>query len=104
MATVLVNEWQKVAATGTAIALATANDVDWLVMKAPRTNETIIYVGASTVTRGTTKGGASTDGLPLAPGDDVTFGGCDLADVFINGTAGDGVYYVASSGYVLPAS
>jgi len=104
MATVLVNEYQKIAVTGTAVALATSNDVDWVVMKAAGGNNNVIYVGTSTVTRATATGGASTDGLPLAPGEETMFGGCDLADVYINGTAGDGVYYVASSGYILPAS
>jgi len=100
MATVIVQEYQKITTTGTAVALATANDVDWVAIKAPRGNEFVVHIGSSTVTAT----GATTDGYPLVPGDSVRFGGCDLADIYINGHAGDGVYYVASSGYVLPAT
>tara|TARA_Y100000310_G_scaffold292578_1_gene321449 strand:+ start:12591 stop:12872 length:282 start_codon:yes stop_codon:yes gene_type:complete len=89
------HEWQEVATTGTAVALAGAQEVNWLAIYAPHSNEFPIHVGKSTVTAT----GATTDGIPLIPGawPPLKVDGADLADVFINGHATDGVFYAAAS-------
>lgn len=79
-----------VAVTGTAVAIKATTVVKQVMVKARAANVGTIYLGASTVTANETAG---TGGLQLSPGDIVAFAIPDLADVFINGTAGDGVSF-----------
>ena len=94
MATVMHQAKTAIAATGTAVALASAQEVKWVILYAPVSNELPIKVGSSTVTDTE----ATTDGYVLRQGKDVKLSTCDLADVFINGYIGDCVYWMASSG------
>jgi len=90
-----------ITATGTAEALAGAQEVDWVLLWAPFSNEQVIRVGKSTVTNTD----ATTEGLPIIPGaPPIKLGSCDLADLYVVGFATDKIYYVASSGYVLPVA
>ncbi len=59
-------------------------------VKAHVANTGVIYLGLSTVTADTN---ASTGGLQLSPGEWFTFGADDLADIYIHGTAGEGVSF-----------
>lgn len=79
-----------VAVTGTAIAIKATTVAKQVIVKARAANAGTIYLGASTVTADETAG---TGGLQLSAGDMVAFPVADLALVFINGTAGDGVSY-----------
>jgi len=98
MATAMHNGRVKIAATGTAEALASTQEVDWILLWAPFSNEQVIRVGKSTVTNTD----AATEGLPIVPGAlPIKLGSCDLAGVYVVGFATDKIYYVASSGYVL---
>jgi len=87
-----------IAVAGTAIALASAQEVQWLICIAPLVNKGFVFVGSSTVTgAGTTVG--ATDGYILAPGTSTPkMGPCDLAEVYIEGKAADCVYWMAGSG------
>lgn len=80
-----------VAVTGTAIALRASTKVQQVMVKARKLNAGTVYVGTATVTNDETAG---TGGFQLAAGDIVSFPVDDLANVFINGTAGDGVSYL----------
>lgn len=79
--------------TGTAVALGSAQEVNWLVVKAEEHNSRPLVVGSSTVTRSE----ATTDGPRLEAGKTMKLDGCDLADVYVNGVAGDSVFYVGAS-------
>lgn len=80
-----------VAVTGTAVAIRSTTPMKVVMLKARAANAGTIYLGASGVTNNET---TTTGGLQLAPGDIVSFSETDLAHVFINGAAGDGVSYV----------
>lgn len=81
----------KIAATGTALKLKAATTVKVIIVKARTANAGTIYIGTSTVTNNETAG---TGGLQLDPGDMMTFTEVDIANIFINGTIGDGVSYM----------
>ena len=101
MATAMYNGRVSIAATGTAQALAGTQEVDWVLLWAPFSNEQVIRVGKSTVTNTN----ATTEGLPIIPGaPPIKLGSCDLADLYVVGLLADKIYYIASSGYVLPAT
>lgn len=80
-----------VAVGGTAIALHAATTIQQVMLRARVTNSGIVYVGSSTVTNNETAG---TGGLQLSPGDYIVFPESDLAHIFVNGAAGDGVSYM----------
>lgn len=80
-----------IAVTGTAIALRAATTIQQVMLRARTLNVGIVYVGSSTVTNNETAG---TGGLQLSPGDYVVFPESDLAHIFVNGAAGDGVSYM----------
>jgi hypothetical protein len=77
--------------TGTAVALRTTTTCTSVIVKADSGNGQTIFVGISTVTNNETAG---TGGLQLEPGESIALDIADLADVFINGTSGDGVSYL----------
>lgn len=79
-----------VAVAGTRIALRAATSCQQVMVKARRANAGIVYLGGSGVTNDETAG---TGGLQLSAGDMVVFPVDNLANVFINGAAGDGVSY-----------
>jgi hypothetical protein len=79
-----------VAVSGAAVALRAATTIKQVMVKARRTNLATLYVGAAGVTADET---AATGGFQLDPGDIVSFPESDLAHIFVNGTAGDGVSY-----------
>jgi hypothetical protein len=59
-------------------------------VKAWVTNTATLYVGLSTVTSDNT----ATGGFQLSPGEAMTFGVDDLADVYIHGTAAQGASFL----------
>lgn len=79
-----------IAATGTSVALRTSTRIKQVVIKADSQNATVIYVGTATVTN---SNNAATGGFQMNPGDVHGFPETDLANIFINGNAGDGVSY-----------
>lgn len=79
-----------VVVTGTAVALRAATTIKQVMVKARASNAGTVYLGKSGVTNDET---ATTGGLQLSPGDMVSFPETDLAHIFVNGTAGDGVSY-----------
>lgn len=83
-----------IATTGTRVALAGAQEVDWVVIVACIGNDQPITIGSVTVTVDQ----SSTDGPRIEAGKSLRLGPCDLADVYINGKAENSVYYVAASG------
>jgi hypothetical protein len=90
MATATTNGQKLVAVTNTAIKL-TANPTqasNGVVIHALAGNSTTIVVGNSGVT--------TSNGLVLAAGDAVTVGAGDVSSIYINGTAGDGVSWLAN--------
>ena len=101
MATAMHNGRLTISTTGTAEALASAQEVDWVKVWCPLDNEQVIKVGQSTVT----DTDATTEGLPIIQGaKPELFLSCDLGDLYVVGFATDMIYYVASSGYTLPVS
>ena len=94
MAAALFSGYATIATTGTAVQLrSTANTVKWFRIIAPR-NSYAIRVGPSTVTNDKT---AATAGYLLLPGKEVQLGNCETNTVYINGTAGDEVFFVAGT-------
>lgn len=83
-----------VAVTGTAVTLRAATLSKVIMIKARLSNVGTIYIGASNVTANET---AATGGFQMAPGDALVLGDDDLSDIYINGTAGDGVSYCWSA-------
>lgn len=79
-----------VAVTGTAVAIRATTVAKQVIVKARAANAGTIYLGTATVTNDETAG---TGGLQLSPGDMVAFPLADLALIFINGIAGDGVSF-----------
>jgi hypothetical protein len=59
-------------------------------VKAWVTNDDTLYVGGATVTAGTNN---TTGGFQLSPGESVTFGVDDIANVYIHGTAAEGASF-----------
>jgi len=101
MATAMYNGRVAIATTNTAEALASAQEVDWVVLWCPTSNEQVIRIGKSTVTNTD----ATTEGLPIIQGaPPILLKSCDLAELYVVGFASDKIYYVASSGYTLPVS
>jgi len=95
MAAALFSGTAVIATTGTAVQLrSTANTVTWFTVVASPINLRYLKVGPSTVTDADT---AATDGYMLGPGKSVRLGACETDDVYINGTAGDRVYFVAGT-------
>lgn len=74
--------------TASAAALASAKEVNWLVVRSIDSNGQIM-LGGSGVT--------ATAGFPLLPGEVVNFVTCDLGDVYIIGDAGDKLWYAYGS-------
>lgn len=94
MAAALFSGYAVIATTGTAVQLrSTANTVKWFNIVAP-TNSYDIRVGPSTVT---TAKVAATAGYLLRPGETLRLGACETNTVYINGTAGDEVFFVAGT-------
>lgn len=89
MATVQLQGYKKIGTTGTAVALiASTKEYNWVVLKAPGSNEFPVCIGSITVTATN----ATTDGFELRPGEATPHvPACDLAETYINGHAGDGV-------------
>jgi len=89
MATTQNHGYKKITATGTAVAIiASTQEYNWAIFKAPLTNEFPICIGKSTVTATN----ATTDGYELSPGESSPYtAACDLAETYINGHSGDGV-------------
>ena len=80
-----------VAVTGTRVPFAAAPTLAKMVMAEARaTNAGTVYLGSSTVTADET----ATGGLQLQPGALVAFPCNDLATVYVNGAAGDGVTFM----------
>jgi len=79
---------------GTALALSsTSIPCQGLIVKARAANTATIYVGKSDVTADTTN---ATGGYPLEPGESVGVPCSNVNTVFIRGTSGDGVAWLAS--------
>lgn len=98
MATAVHQGRQAITTAGTAVALASAQEVQWLICFAPLMNKGPIFVGSSTVT-GAGSTTATTDGYFLLPGTGTPkMGPCDLAEVYIEGKAADCVYWMGGSG------
>jgi hypothetical protein len=95
MATSVHQGRKAISTTDTAVALASAQEVNWLIVWAPASNKQILKIGSSTVT----DTGAATDGVGIVPGAIPlpVPGAADLGDIYINGTAGDEIYYFAGS-------
>lgn len=84
-----------IATTGTAVALAGAQEVNWCIIVADPDNERPLVIGDSGVTRSE----AATDGARLSPGQPLPpTGKLDLAELFVNGIIGDSWGFVAGSG------
>jgi len=95
MATAIDNARVSITATNTAQALASAQEVAWVLLWAPFSNEQVIRVGKSTVTNTN----AATEGLPIIPGaPPKMLLSCDLADLYVIGYIGDKIYYLSDSG------
>lgn len=80
-----------VAVTGTAVAIRATAACQQVAVKARKANRGIVYVGPAGVTNDEA---ATTGGLQLSPGDMIAFPVPNVANVFINGTAGDGVSFL----------
>lgn len=80
-----------------------AKEVDWVVVSAPLMNKGAIFLGDSNVT-GAGSTVATTDGYMLMPGKEVKLGSLDLGEIYLEGKAGDCVYWIASGGYALPVN
>lgn len=90
---VIVTGQVKVATTGTAVQISTANDLqNGAVVKALAGNAASVVVGASGVNN--TVDGTG-NGFILPAGDSISVPVNDLSLVYINGTAGDGVTFIA---------
>jgi hypothetical protein len=80
--------------SSTALQLSTTSiPAQWVSIKARSANAGTLYVGTSTVTADTTE---ATGGYPLDPGETVAVPCGNLNQVYIRGTSGDGIAYVAS--------
>lgn len=86
---------KKIAVTNTAVPLAAVATPlsNGAVIRARADNGAAVLVGAAGVL--TTNDGTG-NGYPLLAGEAISSGTADLAAIFINGTAGDGVDFLAS--------
>jgi hypothetical protein len=82
-----------IAATGTAVALVGNPLVNGVVVKAKTGNLAKVFVGPSGVN--TVDDGTGL-GYPLLPGESISFGVTSTSAIFINGTAGDIVYFAGN--------
>jgi len=73
---------------------ASQSTVSWFNITAPRTNLHYIVVGPTGLTDDTT---TATAGYPLAPGASVRLGEIKTNYFYINGKAGDRVYWICGS-------
>ena len=84
-----------ITATGTREALGGDQDVDWVLLWCPLSNEQAIKIGSATVT----DTDATTEGLPIIPGaPPIPLGACNLNTINIVGFATDKIYYFGSEG------
>lgn len=90
--TVVLNGGKNVAVTGTAVQLP-AGACSGAVITANSTNAGNVFVGSSTVTNNR---GATTSGAELQPGQSIGVAIANLSAIYVNGTAGDGVNWLAS--------
>lgn len=79
-----------IAATGTAVPLRATTPIKQVAIRADRENAATIYLGVAGVTADNV---ALTGGHHLYPGDAIVFPESNLANIFVNGTLGDGVSY-----------
>ena len=93
MATSIHQGRKEIAVTGTAVAIGAAKEVNWLILVAELHNKRPLAVGSSTVTISETV----TDGPRIEPSKSRKLDACDIGDVYINGFAGDSIFYIASS-------
>jgi aspartate 1-decarboxylase len=77
-----------------AIAISGSVLAQWAIVKARSTNVGTVYVGKSDVTADTNN---TTGGFPLDPGESVGVPCSNLSQIFIRGTTGDGVAWIAST-------
>lgn len=90
-ASTVVADRKVVTTAGTAVALVSSSTpAIWVAVTAETDNTGLIAVGGSTVVAAQ----ATRKGVPLNPGDTITFSTDDLADVYIDSTVnGDGVTF-----------
>jgi hypothetical protein len=80
--------------SASAIAIAASSiPAQWAIIRARSANTSTIYVGKSDVTADTTN---ATGGFPLDAGESVAVPCSNLTQIFIIGTSGDGVAWIAS--------
>lgn len=73
---------------------ATSKPCQGVLIKAPSTNAGTIYIGVATVT---TDYNATTGGFPIDPGESVGVPCRNVTEVYIRGTVGDKVAWMASA-------
>jgi len=84
---------KKVSVSGTAVALGSGALHNGVVITAKTTNAGNIFVGLSGVL--TTDDGTG-NGYRLLPGQSISFAVADLSAIYINGTAGDSIYFAGN--------
>lgn len=89
----LENGNTQLSSTSATQLLATSTPAQWAILKARAANTATIYVGKSDLTADTT---ASTGGFPLDPGESVAVPCGNLNEIYLRGTSGDGVAWIAS--------
>lgn len=91
----IVKTGQKaVAVTGTAIKLSDVNGLtNGAIVKADSANAAPIVIGGSSITN--TVDGTG-NGFVLVAGESISVPVADLSNIFINGTSGDHVYWIAN--------
>ena len=82
-----------IAATGTAVQLPSNNLGNGLVITAKSTNAAKIFIGGSSVTTADTGAG---NGYPIVPGGSASAAVSNANQIWINGTAGDIVYFIGN--------
>ena len=96
MTAAMCSGYKAIAATGTDLAIsAVSTKVVFLNVIAPLSNKYPIRVGAENVTDDKT---ADTAGYVLVPGKKLPLGECKPSHVWINGKAGDAIFFVAGIG------
>lgn len=84
---------KKIAVTGTALALGSGVLFNGLVITAKSTNTASLFIGGADVA--VTDDGTG-NGYRLEPGQSISFTVANLGNLFVNGTAGDSVYYAGN--------
>jgi len=84
---------KKIAVTGTALALGAGVLFNGVVITAKASNTASLFIGGAGVT--VTDDGSG-NGYRLEPGQSISFAVADLGNLFVNGTAGDSVYYAGN--------